>query len=315
MDQILQLMVKHGEGLLALLVFLEAVGLPLPAAPALLACGAGAALGLLAPGKAFGVAMLAMLAGDVFLYVLGRYTGWWLLGVLCRVSMNPETCIYASASRFQKRGRAALILSKFIPGANTMAAPIAGSMNMHPATFLAYDALGALVYVGAYYWGGFVFHNAIAAIADTLATLGRGVVVLAVAYVAWKFWISRKKRSEIDAPEVEVDEVAKRMTDSVTILDVRSHGYYEATARRIVGARRLEPNDLPGALTGLDPTRDIYLYCTCHQDATAKKVAKLMREHGFNAMYMRGGLSAWEKKGYALEQVPLDDVVALPKFR
>lgn len=315
MDTILNLMVKYGEGLLALLVFLEAIGLPLPAAPALLACGAAAALGLLAPGKAFGVALLAMLTGDLLLYLLGRTTGWWLLGILCRVSMNPETCIYASAARFQKRGRAALVLAKFIPGVNTMAAPIAGSMNMHPATFLAYDMLGALLYVGSYYWVGFLFHGAIAAIADTIATLGRGVIALLVAYVAWKFWKTRKKRGELDAPGLDPAELSDRMDATSVILDVRSHGYYDATSKRIAGARRLEPNDLPAALAGIDPTQDVFVYCTCYQDATAKKVAKMMRENGFNAMYVRGGLTAWEKHGLAVEQVPEEDIIVMPKFR
>jgi len=68
-----------------------------PAALALMIAGGAAARGVLQAPNAFGAALLAMLAGDTLMFLLGRYTGWWLLGILCRISLNPESCILRSA--------------------------------------------------------------------------------------------------------------------------------------------------------------------------------------------------------------------------
>ena len=127
------LLAQHGYSLLIATVFLEAVGIPVPAALALMIAGGAAARGVLQAPNAFGAALLAMLAGDTLMFLLGRYTGWWLLGILCRISLNPESCILRSADTFYRRGRTLLVIAKFIPGINTMAPPLAGSMNMRLA--------------------------------------------------------------------------------------------------------------------------------------------------------------------------------------
>ena len=94
MNAFLPLLTQYGYPLLGLIVFLEAIGLPVPAAPALLAVGAAAAKGRLDPLTCLSIALASMLAADIILFLLGRWTGWWLLGLLCRVSVNPEACIY-----------------------------------------------------------------------------------------------------------------------------------------------------------------------------------------------------------------------------
>src|SRR5476651_1867877 len=151
----------HGYSILAAAVFLEAIGLPVPAALALLIAGAAAAHGLLQLPYALGAALLAMLAGDTLMFLLGRYTGWWLLGALCRISLNPESCILRSADSFYRRGRQLLLVAKFIPGINTMAPPLARSMNMRYTQFLPLDLAGAALYLGAYFAVGFVFSGAL----------------------------------------------------------------------------------------------------------------------------------------------------------
>jgi membrane protein DedA with SNARE-associated domain len=72
------------------------------------------------------------------------------VGLLCRVSVDPETCILRSAESFYKRGRPTLLIAKFIPGVNSMAPPLAGSMKMPFLQFLGLDFLGASVYALAY---------------------------------------------------------------------------------------------------------------------------------------------------------------------
>jgi len=76
------------------------------------------------------------------MYFGGRYTGWWLLAGICRFSMNPENCIFGSANSFYKRGPKTLMFAKFVPGLATVAAPLAGSLNMRVTRFLRLDAVG-----------------------------------------------------------------------------------------------------------------------------------------------------------------------------
>ena len=93
---------QHGYSILIAVVFLETIGLPVPAALALLIAGGAAARGVLQIPYVLSSAFLAMLAGDTLMFLLGHYTGCWLLGVLCRISLNPETCIMRSADSFYR---------------------------------------------------------------------------------------------------------------------------------------------------------------------------------------------------------------------
>src|SRR5215471_8340178 len=164
MNDLLAQIVHHGYVVIFFIFLAEALGIPVPAALALLAGGAAVASGGLHAPAATLVAVTAMLLGDSLLYVLGRRMGWRLLGFLCRVSVDPETCILRSAESFYKRGRATLVIAKFIPGINSMAPPLAGSMKMPFGQFLALDLAGASFYAFAYGSIGFLFRDFVAAI-------------------------------------------------------------------------------------------------------------------------------------------------------
>jgi len=318
MDEILPLLERYGYPALALIVFLEAIGLPIPAAPVLLAVGAASAKGHLSPWLTPLTALSAMLVADTILYLLGRRTGWWLLGLLCRVSLNPEACIYSSAAYFHRRGRTALLFAKFIPGINTMSPPMAGSMGMRPGVFARYDLAGASLYVLTYWGLGFLFHAAIGMVTMWVVNLGRAASLTAgaalVAFLVWRVWRAQRARFSRSVTRVQVAELAGRLNDEVTIADVRSHGYYNARAERIPGAIRIEPNRLPEILPTLQKGREVYLYCSCHNEATSHKVAEILSEAGLETKVVVGGLAAWKRAGYPLEFVPADDVVQLPRF-
>lgn len=270
MNNLLQAISQHGYLLLFLVVFAEAAGLPAPAALALIAAGAAAASHLISAPTALAVAIFAMLLGDALLFVLGRYTGWALLAFLCRVSMNPETCILRSAESFYKRGKLTLIFAKFIPGINTMAPPLAGSMNMKTTQFLRFDAAGTCLYVLAYGAVGFLARDFVARITRGLQSASHifAEVVLAalVVFVIYRaFQYHRHTLSDV-VPRVSVEEIAKRIANDqkndVILVDVRSHGYYDSSSSRIAGSIRLEPNRMQGELNSLPKDKDIYVYCT-----------------------------------------------------
>jgi membrane protein DedA with SNARE-associated domain len=270
MNDLLSMMARHGYALTFLLLFAEAVGLPFPAAIALVAAGAAVASHTLSGTGVVLAAMVALMIGDTLQFWLGRYTGWALLGLLCRLSMNPETCMLRSAESFYKRGKKTLLVAKFIPGINTMAAPLAGSMKMRFGQFFRLDLAGALLYTVTYMLVGYVSRDFLAATLNGFHAAGRAMEIIIIAaliayavYRASQFHRYSKYRI---MPRIQVEELAARLTagegDKVQIVDVRSHGYYDIGAERIRGSIRIEPNNLDEELKNLSKDKDIYLYCT-----------------------------------------------------
>ena len=240
---------QHGYIILFASVFLETIGFPVPAAIALLIAGGASARGSLYGPTAVGGALVTMLLGDTLMFLLGRHTGWWLLGLLCRLSLNPESCILRSADSFYKRGRTLLIFAKFVPGINSMAPPLAGSMNMRWSQFVGLDAAGAVLYIGTYWSVGYLFADAIGAITRTMQTFGRVaewvVIAIVIAYIGYFAWNWIKAGSLRSIPRVRPSDVAQKVSaEGAVIYDVRSHGYYDQKATRIQGSKRFEPSAL-----------------------------------------------------------------------
>jgi len=270
MNDLVSLISHHGYLLLALICFGEAIGLPVPAALAILTAGAVAAYGKLHLYVLFPLGLAATLSGDIVLFLAGRASGWALLGFLCRLSANPETCILRSAEYFYHRGKLTLLFAKFIPGINTMSPPLAGSMRMRTAQFLAFDSMGAAIYIGAYTAAGYIFSDVLRDITRGLRSAGAAAeTVLGVGlacYIVYRIVIYRRYRLLDTAPRLSAEEVGQRLASatpgSVLIADVRSHGYYDADSERIAGSVRLEPNLIEEEVKSLSKEREIYLYCT-----------------------------------------------------
>jgi len=211
--------------------------------------------------------IVAMLLGDNLLYGVGRYSGWGLLGFLCRVSLNPENCIMNSARTFHRRGRVVLLFAKFVPGINTMAPPLAGSMAMPWWQFFALDACGTLLYISAWMTVGFLFSDAMESIKGGFHAAGSVAETLVISGVA--LWIANRIRmrwneKKLAAPPFLTAQAAaaRLAADTAAVYDVRSHGYYDQDAVRIQGSRRLDPHTFRDSLQDLPLEKDILLYCT-----------------------------------------------------
>jgi membrane protein DedA with SNARE-associated domain len=270
MNDVLAILARNGYSLTFGVLLAEAMGLPFPASIALVGAGAAVASHALSGSGVLLTAILALMIGDTVQFWLGRYTGWALLGFLCRLSMNPETCILRSAESFYKRGKTTLVVAKFIPGVNTMAAPLAGSMKMRFSQFLQLDLAGSLLYSTTYLLIGYLSRDFLAAILKGMHAAGRAmeiVVILAfLVYAVYRATQFHKYRKYNVVPRVQAQELAARLAageaNKVLIADVRSHGYYDVGAERIFGSIRLEPNNLDEEIKSLTKDKDIYLYCT-----------------------------------------------------
>jgi membrane protein DedA with SNARE-associated domain/rhodanese-related sulfurtransferase len=321
MEPLISGLAHHGYSILFVVIFLESVGLPLPAALALLIAGAAAARDSVQAPYAVVGALLTMLAGDSLMYLLGRKTGWWLLGVLCRLSLNPEACILRSADSFFRRGRKLLVVAKFIPGINAMAPPLAGSMQMRFLPFLRLDLAGAALYVGIYFGLGFAFSGALQVVTQGYRAFGRvltgvGVALLGI-YLAVQLWLWFKERALPSVIFAIPTEAAEGSLAGAQIYDVRSHGYFDANAVRIKGSMRLDPHTLHRINPAFEA--QVYLYCTCAREATSRRVAReletKLQGKSVRVAVIRGGLRAWRKSDLPIEVVPRDELAALPVFR
>jgi len=270
MHDLLLTIARHGYAWIFFLLLAESIGIPLPAALSLIAAGAAVASHTLSGAEVLSTAVLALILGDIVQFWLGRYTGWALLGFLCRLSMNPETCILRSAEAFYKRGKTTLVFAKFIPGVNTMAAPLAGSMKMRFGQFVWLDLAGSLLYSFSYLLLGYLSRNFLAALLDSFRAARHvmefAILIAIVLYVIYRAAQFLKYRRYNVVPRVQVQELAARLAseqaDRIQIVDVRSHGYYDIGAERIKGSIRIEPNNLEEEIKSLPKDKDIYLYCT-----------------------------------------------------
>jgi membrane protein DedA with SNARE-associated domain/rhodanese-related sulfurtransferase len=333
---LVEIVEHHGYLVVALGMFLSAAGLPMPASALLLAAGAsahpqpahhdemhqGLHLWALLP-----LAWLAATAGDTLLYLGGRSMGWWLLAGMCRVSVDPESCIFRSADYFYKRGPKTLLFAKFVPGLASMAPPLAGSLNMRFARFIRLDAVGAFNYVTAWLLTGYLFSGFIEDIVFWIGRVGHVVAFviggLALAY-AGMYLVSlvraREYRKVKKVSAVSLHERLKTVDPNklVIIADVRSHGYYDPGMQRIKNSIRVEPHRLKEEFTALRefmaPECEIYLYCSCLRDTTSARVAHMLEKENCKTTVIEGGLKAWVKAGGPVELVPAADIRKLPQF-
>jgi len=323
---LIQVLAQHGYAVVALTLFLSAAGLPLPTSIVLLVAGGAAHQGLdlriLIP-----TAIAGALAGDALVFFGGRYTGWWLLAGMCRLSMNPEGCIFSSSAYFYRRGAKTLLFAKWIPGLSSMAAPLAGSLNMRFWRFFRFDLLGVALYVSSWIAVGFVFNRFLDRIVAWLHNLGHAVFILVALLVASYavsvvvFWIKARKYNQIEKISAETLRLRLEAGDPsriMVIADVRSHNYYDPGMQRIKNSIRVEPTRLREELEALRefmaPECEIYLYCSCIRDTTSKRVAHMLKQENCRAQVIEGGLKAWVRAGGELELVPASDIQHLPRF-
>jgi membrane protein DedA with SNARE-associated domain len=267
-NDLVSFLVRHGEAFIFLYVFADQLGVPLPAVPALLAMGALAAVGKINFGLALLLSVVASVLADAIWYTLGRARGSHVLRLLCKISLEPDSCVRRTEDVFLRYGVRALIVAKFVPGLSTVAPPLAGMVGVSVPRFAAYSALGALLWVGT--WGGlgYLAGDALHHVMDEtgrFATFLLSLVAAAVAgYVIVK-WIQRQRfLRSLRIARMSQDEL-KRALDSGTpvfVVDLRSALDVAATPFVIPGALRIAAEELERRHEGIPRDRDVVVYCS-----------------------------------------------------
>jgi membrane protein DedA with SNARE-associated domain len=264
----LQFLQQHGYVILLAWVFIEQAGLPVPSVPLLLAAGALAGAGQLTLITCLFFAVFGALAADTIWYELGRRRGIEVLQLLCRISLEPDSCVRRTEGAFEKHGARSLLFAKFVPGLNTVATPLAGIFHMRLQRFLLFDAVGSLLWAATFLGLGFTFSGQIEWIAQRAASLGGGLLVLLAAllaiYITYKFLARRQFRRQLRIGRISVQELKEKIDagEELTIVDLRHTVDFEADPELIPGAFRMDARELQERADPLPMDRDVILYCT-----------------------------------------------------
>ncbi|HEY3861749.1 MAG TPA: DedA family protein/thiosulfate sulfurtransferase GlpE [Verrucomicrobiae bacterium] len=292
-------LIHHGAPIVFVAVLIEQLGLPLPALPWLLAAGALAAAGQFNLPLAILMSMLACLAADSLWFYLGRYQGAKVLGLLCRISLEPDSCVRRTQNVFTKYGWRGIVIAKFVPGLSTLAPPLAGMSKMNAARFLAVDGAGSLLYGGCFIGVGYFFSNQLQQIMGALSNIGASALALigaaVAAYLGYKYWQRKRLLDDLRMARITVADLRQMMNagQPLVILDMRS-SVESASEAGIEGAIHLTMDDIKLGRYQFPRDREVVVYCSCPNEVTAARVALLLRRHGFTHVRpLLGGIDAW----------------------
>jgi membrane protein DedA with SNARE-associated domain/rhodanese-related sulfurtransferase len=307
MNFLIAMIQQYGVGFVFLNVLALQAGLPVPAYPALIVAGAYAAMGGRPLWQLVLVGIAAALVADTGWYLAGRKFGIRILGLLCRMSLSPDSCVRQTESIFQRFGATSMLFAKFVPGFASVATALAGAMRLRYAVFVLFDAIGAGLWVGVGVSIGYVFRDAINDAMETLSALGHvGLMVVLAGFAIWvavKWWHRHAFAKQLRMDRVSVDELRTLMDESKVeaIVDVRSPLMQAATGR-IPGARTIDMKKIAEGFEGVSTDGEVVVYCACPNEATAVKVAQALRKVGFKRIRpLHGGIDAWIEAGNAVE--------------
>jgi membrane protein DedA with SNARE-associated domain/rhodanese-related sulfurtransferase len=288
-------------------VLVQQIGLPVPVVPTLVIAGALAADGQLPAAGLFCWSLVACLIADCGWYFIGQTYGIRVLKLLCRISLEPDSCVSQTQTRFERWGINSLVISKFIPGLALIAPPLAGAMRIGWGRFIALSVAGAALWVGTAMAAGALFRAQIAVMLRHLGEIG-GVAALIVGaalamYIGFKWWERVRFFKSLRMARINVAELYGLVQAGAEpiIVDVRSPTARALEPRWIPGALHVPLEDIAKHIKDLPRDREIVLYCACPSEASAARVARVLMNHGFKKVRpLHGGLDAWRAAGYAV---------------
>ena len=307
----IDILVSYSYLLLFVWVLVEQLGLPLPSAPVLLAAGALSAQHQISFLLALVVSVAAALTADSIWFFIGRRHGHRVLRTLCKLSLEPTTCVRRTQDSFGRRRGAMLLSAKFVPGLGALAAPVAGQNGMSFAAFLAYDGLGATLWVSALLICGRFFGDVLRRNPNLLAWVGRfsGALLIlgVVAFFVGRLVRRRMVLKELAASRLEPEELKQQLDagELVYIIDLRHPLELVPDPFTLPGAVHFSPEALATRHLEIPRDRDVILYCTCPSEATSAKVALQLHKLGVERVRpLRGGFDEWKRLGYPMDEIP-----------
>ena len=312
MSELLDLLMRHRMAVIFAWSFGVQGGAPIPAVPMLLGAGALAGSGQMSLTLAVATAVAATLAADVLWYTLGLFVGARLLGILGRLSLDPDSFVRDAKERFQAHRGRFLVVAKFLPGVNPLASALAGVVTLRPVSFLTFDVIGAVLWAGGWMTLGYACADVIEVVATQVARVGTplaiALVAALIAYLAFKLARRQRFLRHLRKARITPLELKRRLDagDPLVIVDLRTALDIETVPYCIPGARRIAPELLlhPPAQPLIPRDSEIVFYCAEPREATSAWIALRL---GFkNTHPLSGGLEGWREAGFPVEPIMLE---------
>lgn len=307
--QLVLTLTQYGLIIVVVNVLLDQIGLPVPAVPTLIVAGALAADGKMPLTALLAGSTIACLVADCGWYWVGQKYGIRVLKILCKISLEPDSCVSQTQTRFERWGVNSLVIAKFVPGLAIIAPPMAGAMRIGWTRFILLSTCAAALWSGAGLAAGVLFKSQITLLLQHLndigSIVGTCVVILLAGYVAYKWWQRSRFYKKLRMARISVGELYELIQagSSPVIIDVRSATARQLEPRWIPGALHIPLQDAARHLKEIPRDKDIILYCTCPNEATAARVAKILMNHNLKRVRpLHGGLDAWVAAGYTVEK-------------
>jgi membrane protein DedA with SNARE-associated domain/rhodanese-related sulfurtransferase len=315
MNPHVQDILRHGYLWLFLAALLERIGLPLLVTPLVIAAGVVAGLGDLSLLGIILVTVLASEIGDLIWYELGRNQGPSVLRLLCKISLEPDSCVRRSEDAFARHMTTSLISSKFVPGVGRLAGPVAGMSGMARDQFLLLNGLGSLLWAVVFALVGYIPARKLPI--DVLLEEAAGwflilLVVALAANVIWKYVQRQRFIRSLRVSRMTVDELKAAIDrgERPFVVDLRHKLEFLVNPRTVSTAVRISPDELSLRHAEIPRDREVVLYCTCPSEATSAKVAMELKKIGITRVRpLMGGLQAWENQGYPMDDFYHEDEV------
>ena len=297
--------IRHGLTLIFASVLVDQVGLPLPALPWLLGAGALSAAGKFNLVLGIVVTVAACLIADAIWFYLGRYRGNQVLDLICRISLEPDSCVRRTHNIFTKYGLRGVLVAKFVPGMSTVAPPLAGMSKVSVGQFLLADGIGSALYGGCIFGIGYFFSRQIDQVAGAVSRIGVSALSLlalvVVIFIAYKYWQRRRLLNALRMERITVAELREMLAagKEPVILDLRSSAAVEEGPAMIEGAILLSLDDIDARLDELPKDWDIIVYCSCPNEVSSARLALRLHRKGFTRVRpLIGGINAWRDENF-----------------
>src|SRR3984885_13662745 len=209
--------IQHAYLILFGWIAAEQIGLPIPSVPVLLTAGTLTATHQLSLPLILLSPSLACLLSDSIWYFMGARYGGTIVRTVCKLSFESAACVRRTGDFFQRYGERTLLLAKFIPGLGAVAAPIAGQSKMPYATFVTFDAAGALLWSLSATLVGRFFGDVLKRHPGALAAVGHSAgflfILLLVGFFCYRVYRQRAFLRQIRGAKIEPEEL-KAMLDA-----------------------------------------------------------------------------------------------------
>ncbi len=184
-------------------VLLEDFGVPVPGETILVLGAVYAGAGRLNVVLVGVLGFCGAVVGDNIGFAIGHFGGRRLVDRYGRYIFLTEERVDKAQSFFERHGGKIIVVARFIEGLRQANGIIAGISGLHWAKFLAFNALGAALWVGVWTSIGYFSGNHITSIYNTATKyslyLAIAAGVLLAAFIARLVWRHRRTKREREA--------------------------------------------------------------------------------------------------------------------